>query len=65
MARVWELSRHVGTDLLMLLAIADFSDDDGLAFPSVEKLAKKCRMSKRNAQDRLKVLSESGELTIL
>lgn len=65
MARVWELSRHAGTDLLMLLAIADFSDDDGLAFPSVEKLAKKCRMSKRNAQDRLKALSESGELTIL
>ena len=65
MARVWELSRHAGTDLLMLLAIADFSDDDGLAFPSVEKLAKKCRMSKRNAQDRLRALSESGELTIL
>lgn len=65
MARVWEFSRHGGTDLLMLLAIADFSDDDGLAFPSVEKLAKKCRMSKRNAQDRLKALSESGELTIL
>jgi len=31
MARVWELSRNRGNDLLMLLAIADFSDDDGKA----------------------------------
>lgn len=65
MSKVWERSQHAGSDLLMLLAIADFADDDGAAFPAVEKLARKCRMSKRNAQDRLRVLSESGELTIL
>lgn len=64
MAAVWERSQHSGTNLLMLLAIADFADDDGMAFPSVGKLATKCRMSKRNAQDRLRELSESGELTI-
>lgn len=65
MARVWDQSRHSGSNLLILLAIADFSDDDGQAYPSVSKLADKCRMSKRNAQDRLRELSESGELTIL
>lgn len=64
MSKVWESSQHSGSNLLMLLAVADFSDDDGIAFPAVEKLAKKCRMSKRNAQDRLRELSESGELTI-
>lgn len=64
MAAVWESSQHSGTNLLMLLAIADFADDDGRAFPSVGKLATKCRMSKRNAQDRLRELAESGELTI-
>lgn len=64
MALVWEKSQHSGTNLLMLLAIADFSDDDGRAYPSVLTLAKKCRMSKRNAQDRLRELAESGELTI-
>lgn len=64
MAAVWERSKHSGTNLLMLLAIADFADDDGMAFPSVNKLATKCRMSKRNAQDRLRELAESGELTI-
>ena len=31
MAKVWESSRHAGSDLLMLLAIADFADDDGNA----------------------------------
>jgi hypothetical protein len=65
MSKVWESSQHSGSNLLMLLAVADFSDDDGVAFPAVEKLARKCRMSKRNAQDRLRELSESGELTIL
>ena len=64
MAAVWESSQHSGTNLLMLLAIADFADDDGRAFPSVGKLATICRMSKRNAQDRLRELAESGELTI-
>lgn len=65
MARVWANSRHTGTNLLMLLAIADFSDDDGKAYPAVAKLATKCRMSKRNAQDRLRELADSGELTVL
>ena len=64
MSLVWENSQHSGTDLLMLLAVADFSDDDGVAYPAVEKLAHKCRMSKRNAQERLKVLADSGELSI-
>ena len=35
MARVWEFSSHAGTDLLMLLALADFADDDGNAYPAV------------------------------
>jgi len=65
MARVWADSQHTGTNLLMLLAIADFSDDDGKAYPAVAKLATKCRMSKRNAQDRLRELADSGELTVL
>lgn len=28
-AQVWERSGHSGSNLLMLLAIADFADDDG------------------------------------
>lgn len=64
MARVWELSQHGGTDLLMLLAIADFADDHGNAYPSVTTLAEKCRMKQRNAQVILGTLRSSGELEV-
>ncbi|MDP3251304.1 MAG: helix-turn-helix domain-containing protein [Hydrogenophaga sp.] len=64
MAKVWELSQHGGTSLLMLLAIADFADDEGNAYPSVTTLAEKCRMKQRNAQVILSALRESGELVV-
>ncbi len=65
MARVWEYSQHAGTELLMLLAIADFSDDDGKAYPAVPTLARKCRMKDRNCRYILRTLEGSGELSIL
>lgn len=64
MAKVWELSRHKGNDLLMLLAIADFADDEGKAYPSVSTLAEKCRMQARGANKVLATLRASGELEI-
>lgn len=65
MARVWESSRHSGSDLLMLLAIADFADDDGNAYPAVSTLAAKCRMKPRNCRYLLRSLEESGELSVV
>ncbi len=62
--RVWERSRQSGSELLMLLAIADFADDDGQAYPAVSTLATKCRMQLRNAQYVLGALKASGELEI-
>lgn len=64
MARVWEFSKNKGNDLLMLLAIADFADDDGRAYPSVSTLAEKCRMKPRNASAILSALRASGELDV-
>jgi len=64
MARVWDHSTHAGTELLMLLAIADFADDEGNAYPAVPTLAAKCRMSPRNANFILSALRESGELEV-
>ena len=48
----------------MLLAIADFADDDGRAYPAVPTLAKKCRMKPRNTNYVLAALKSSGELHI-
>lgn len=64
MARVWERSRSAGSHLLMLLAIADFADDDGNAYPAVQTLAQKCRMKSRNANVILAALRASGELQV-
>jgi hypothetical protein len=64
MAAVWKGSQHSGSALLMMLAIADFSDDKGQAFPSVATLAEKTRMKPRNAHYLLRELEESGELVI-
>ena len=63
-SRVWDYSNHKGNDLLMLLAIADFADDDGNAYPAVATLATKCRMLQRNANKILANLRDSGELEI-
>lgn len=64
MAEAWKFSRHSGSHLLMLLAIADFADDDGRAYPAVASLARKCRMKPRNVQTILAALRSSGELVV-
>lgn len=64
MAKVWEGSRHHGSELVMLLAIADFADDAGRAYPSITTLAAKCRTKRRYALVLLDALSKSGELEI-
>jgi DNA-binding transcriptional MocR family regulator len=46
------------TELLLLLAMADFADDDGACFPSVRKLAKKSRISDRQAHRVIKQLCD-------
>lgn len=62
MTNVWEHSAMKGSALLLLLAIADHADDDGLAFPGTEKLAKKIRMSERQVKRLRQILYKSGEL---
>lgn len=64
MSTVWKHSRRKGSGLLLLLAIADFANDEGAAWPSVDTLAAKCRMSIRNTQELLSDLSAEGEITI-
>lgn len=63
--RVWASSKRSGSSLLMLLAIADYANDDtGMAYPSVKSLAEMCRMTSRHANRLLAELRDSGELQI-
>lgn len=64
MRAVWESSKQEGGGLLLMLAIADFADDAGIAFPSMERLANKARLTQRRAQQLIADLVKSGELAV-
>jgi Helix-turn-helix domain len=61
---VFKHSRQKGSDLLLLIALAEYANDDGEAYPSITTLAKRCRMSVRNCQYRIRQLIAAGELRI-
>lgn len=61
---VWEHSQHSGSALLLLLAISDFANDDGLASVSLDALSKKIRMTRRYTQKLLAQIAATGEITI-
>jgi len=62
MNRVWEQSKMKGSPLLLLLAFADFADDNGFCWPSIDTLAQKIRMSKRQTKRLIQRLEETEEL---
>lgn len=64
MTLVWKFAPYEGNTLLTLLALADWSNDDGVSWPSLDTLAKKCRQSKRNVMRCLDRLEEDGCLVI-
>lgn len=66
MSWVWEHSRAEGTDRLVLLAIADCaSDDGGNAWPSVDTLAAKAKVSERTVQRSIRSLRLLGEVDVV
>lgn len=64
MSRAWRYSRHRGRELLVLLAIADYADDTGVAWPSVRTLAQKARVGESTAHRIIAALMRSGELEV-
>lgn len=65
MTAVWKHSDAKGTDLLLLLALADNADDEGFCFPSYPYLAAKTRMSDRTVRRRITELCDTDELTLV
>ena len=49
---------------MVLLAITDFANDDGMAYPSVSTLGKKARLSERQVQRAIRRLTALGELAV-
>jgi hypothetical protein len=62
MVAVWELSNHGGSALLLLLAIADYADENGLAWPGTSALAQKTRLYRGGIPRVIDRLCASGEL---
>jgi hypothetical protein len=60
--RVWKHSSKGGALLLLLLAMADWSDDWGYCHPSLEQMAIKCRQTERNILNLIGELEKVGEL---
>ena len=63
MTEVWDSSEYAGTKLLCLLCLADFANDEGMCWPSVTTIAKKCRCSDRNIQMILRELEKSNDVS--
>lgn len=61
-ARVWEHSCQRGSHLVLLLALADRADDDGVAFPKFEELVERTRSDERTVKRLLAELEADGEL---
>lgn len=66
MARVWkDYPGTGGSELLALLALADWSDDDGRCWPSMASIATKVRLSKSQARRVVHRLIANGYLVLL
>lgn len=59
---VWKHSKAEGTDLLVLLALADFAQEDHRCYGSWGKLEQKTKLSRRTISRCLTRLQDSGEL---
>jgi hypothetical protein len=62
MALVFDHSEMEPIGRLVLLALADHCDHEGYAWPSVERLAQKCGLSRRTVQRALNDCEQAGEL---
>lgn len=64
MDAVWKNTKARSGSLLVLLALADFSNDQGIAFPSIPTLARKARLSPRQVKRAIDQLHRLGELIV-
>ena len=63
-SQVWDKSQHSGSKLLLLIALADNANDNGHAWPGVDYLADKTRLSRDTVMRSTGTIEKSGELYI-
>jgi Helix-turn-helix domain len=61
MTAVWDNSPYEGGELLVLLALADWADDQGRCWPSVPAIAPKARLKERHVYSILRKF-RAGEI---
>jgi len=65
MSQVWDdASISKQPELLVMLALADFCNDSGEAWPSIDSIALKARMSDRGVQRIIIRLTKSGKVSV-
>jgi hypothetical protein len=65
LAAVWETSRQTGSNLVVLLAIASYSDQQGEWVVDQATLQRRARIGRRRVQQILDELVKSGELSVV
>ena len=63
MSAVWKLKDLADSEMLVLLAMADWSDKDGVCWPSIAQLADKTNKGERTIQGAIKAIVAKGHLT--
>lgn len=63
MSKVWDNGPAGQSECFVLLALADYANDDGECWPSVDGIAKKCRLSERGVRKILRRLEDDGWIT--
>src|ERR1035437_1626451 len=64
MNQVWRKAQYAGGELLVLLALADWADDNGLCWPKIPAIARKSRLSERQVYRIIAEFNAAGILTM-
>lgn len=64
MSLVWTMTDLSQSETLVALAIADHADDEGVCWPSVDRIAEKARLKRRATQNVIKKLEQRGLLVV-
>lgn len=64
MSLVWERAPYTAGSLLVLLALADWANDEGWCWPSIPKIASKTRLERRSIQYIIRQLKKDSVIDI-